>query len=251
MGKTLLSAAIAAIFALPAFAQDVILLKNGNSVQAIVLEIDETTVRYKKFNNPDGPTYIAKKESIREITYKNGTKENFDNKPQEHLPEKTQNSVWITKAKETKFGFWIDPLGCAQFGPMVGVSYRVGSNYDIKGHVRLYSSVFPLANEPSIKYSFDIGIGFGLEYSKIFTTNRGNWHAGPMLEIAALKVYDHNYDDSSYDEIRALIAATGGYTLRFNNKLFVDFSFQAGISFNRSLQPLLYADASLKLGYEF
>jgi hypothetical protein len=72
-----------------------------------------------------------------------------------------------------------------------------------------------------------------------------------MLEIAALKVYDHQHDDSSYDEIRALIAATGGYTLRFNNKLFVDFSFQAGISFNRSLQPLFYADASLKLGYEF
>lgn len=61
MGKILLSLALAAAFALPSFAQDIVILKDGTSVDAKVIEVDDNSVRYKKFNNPDGPTYTAKK----------------------------------------------------------------------------------------------------------------------------------------------------------------------------------------------
>ena len=78
MGKTLLSVAIAAILSIPAFAQDLIILRNGSSIDAKVIEIDENSVRYKKQNNPDGPTYSVKKESVNEIRYKNGSKETLN-----------------------------------------------------------------------------------------------------------------------------------------------------------------------------
>jgi len=38
------------------FAQDVITLKNGNDIQALVQEIGDVNIMYKKFENPNGPT---------------------------------------------------------------------------------------------------------------------------------------------------------------------------------------------------
>ena len=252
MGKSLLSVAIAAIFAIPTFAQDIISMKNGTREEANVLEIDETTVRYKKFNNPEGPTYSVKKESVSEITYKNGTKENFDKKSQELSPEKNPNSVWWTKAKETKLGFWMDPLGFAQWGPMVGVSIRVGSNFDVKAHVRVYFHDFPIADAFE---HYDNGVGLGLEFNKLFATTHGNWHAGLLLETATLEAewdYYRRKEGRAWHLNQNTIALTGGYTLRFHNRFFIDFSLQAGASFEYTdvVKQYFYGDASMKLGLE-
>ncbi|WP_295051297.1 hypothetical protein [uncultured Fibrobacter sp.] len=259
MGKILLSLALAAAFALPSFAQDIVILKDGTSVDAKVIEVDDNSVRYKKFNNPDGPTYTAKKETISEIRYKNGSKEIF-NQAKATSPDKNPNSVWWTKARETKLGFWMDPLGCAQWGPMAGVSIRMGTNFDIKAHVRIYYKDFPLANEDFKRHHFDNGVGFGLEFSKLFATTHGNWHAGLLLETAIFEAnYEYNlYYNGRYDNYKAphfalyTIAATGGYTLRFSNRFFIDFSLQTGVSveYTDYVNQLFYADASLKLGIE-
>lgn len=260
MGKILLSLALAAAVAIPSFAQDIVILKNGTSVDAKVIEVDDNSVRYKKFNNPDGPTYTAKKETISEIRYKNGSKEIF-NQAKATSPDKNPNSVWWTKARETKLGFWMDPLGFAQFGPMAGVSIRMGTNFDIKAHVRIYYKDFPLADGyDHDRNNYDNGVGFGLEFSKLFATTHGNWHAGLLLETAAFEPrYEYyHYHNGSYDYYAAphfalyTIAATGGYTLRFPNRFFIDFSLQTGVSleYQHYVDQLFYADASLKLGIE-
>ncbi len=279
MGKILLSLALAAAVAIPSFAQDIVILKNGTSVDAKVIEVDDNSVRYKKFNNPDGPTYTAKKETISEIRYKNGSKEIF-NQAKATSPDKNPNSVWWTKARETKLGFWMDPLGLAQWGPMLGVVIRMGTNFDIKAHVRYYNEDFPLSDEFH-NYYYDQGFGIGLEFSKLFATTHGNWHAGFLFEIATMKAYesyglDFNFQDkysrntdsygySNYDYYYNYIyrkldlpltqytfALTGGYTLRFNNRFFIDFSLQSGIALQmvEDIEPLFYTDASLKLGIE-
>jgi hypothetical protein len=263
MRKTLFSLALAAAFAIPSFAQDIVILKNGTSIDAKVLEVDDNSIHYKKFDNPDGPTYTAKKESISEIRYKNGSKEIF-NQEKSTTPDKNPNSVWWTKARETKLGFWMDPLGCVQWGPMVGMSIRMGMNFDIKTHVRIYHKEFPLAKDLG-RRNYDNGVGFGLEFSKLFATTHGNWHAGLLLETAAFDTeteygYDHDYDDD-YDHYNRYpphfavytIATTGGYTLRFPNRFFIDFSLQAGVSieYAKHVDQLFYGDASLKFGIEF
>ena len=290
MGKILLSLALAAAFAIPSFAQDIVILKNGTSIDAKVLEVDDNSVRYKKFNNPDGPTYTAKKETISEIRYKNGSKEIF-NQAKATSPDKNPNSVWWTKARETKLGFWMDPLGLAQWGPMVGVVIRMGTNFDIKAYVRYYNGEFPLNDETFDNYEyyyyddyyhdgkgyFDQGFGLGLEFSKLFATTHGNWHAGFLAEIATIQA-DHSYsfgysdryaknnDSYSYNNYyttysgvvidlpitQYIFALTGGYTLRFNNRFFIDFSLQSGIALQmvEDIEPLFYTDASLKLGIE-
>lgn len=63
---------------LTAMAQDIIVKKDGSAVQAIVTEILSTDVKYKKFSNPDGPTYTVAIADLLSITYKNGEVEKFN-----------------------------------------------------------------------------------------------------------------------------------------------------------------------------
>ena len=59
------------------FAQDVITLKNGDDIKAIVQEVGIDDVKYKKFDNPSGPNYTLKKAEIFMIRYENGSKDVF------------------------------------------------------------------------------------------------------------------------------------------------------------------------------
>jgi len=58
-------------------AQDLIMKASGEEVQAKVLEISPSEVRYKRFDNINGPTYILPVSNIRMIRYENGTKDEF------------------------------------------------------------------------------------------------------------------------------------------------------------------------------
>ena len=60
-----------------AFSQDIITLKNGEDIESLVKEIDEVGVKYKKFDNPNGPNYTLKKSEILIIRYANGSKDIF------------------------------------------------------------------------------------------------------------------------------------------------------------------------------
>ena len=58
-------------------AQDVITLKNGDEIQAIVQEIGDVDIKYKKFENLDGPNYSLKKSEVFMIRYINGSRDVF------------------------------------------------------------------------------------------------------------------------------------------------------------------------------
>jgi len=59
------------------YSQDIILLKNGEEIKALVNEVSIDIIKYKKFENPDGPLYTIEKKSVVMITYKNGYKDIF------------------------------------------------------------------------------------------------------------------------------------------------------------------------------
>jgi|GEM_PF-990918 len=58
-------------------AQDLIVKTDGSIVKAKISEIGEETVKYKKADNPDGPTYTISKSNITSINYENGEVEKF------------------------------------------------------------------------------------------------------------------------------------------------------------------------------
>src|SRR5215831_4058187 len=58
--------------------QDVIVLKSGGELKAKVLEVLPDMVKYKKWDNQDGPSYSESKTNIVMIKYQNGTKDVFN-----------------------------------------------------------------------------------------------------------------------------------------------------------------------------
>ena len=58
-------------------AQDVIVKKDGSTILSKVLEVNTADVKYKKFSNPDGPTYTINKSEILSINYENGERDDF------------------------------------------------------------------------------------------------------------------------------------------------------------------------------
>ena len=75
--KTFLFFVAFCVFCASAFAQDVITLRNGDDIHALVQEIGADEVKYKRFDNPSGPNYTLKKSEILIITYANGVRETF------------------------------------------------------------------------------------------------------------------------------------------------------------------------------
>lgn len=63
---------------LRSFSQDVIILKNGDEIQSKVMEVSTDIVKYKKWNNQDGPIYSSNKTDVFMIKYQNGTKDVFN-----------------------------------------------------------------------------------------------------------------------------------------------------------------------------
>lgn len=78
MKKLLLLLTLSAITII-SFSQDNIVLKNGDEINAKISEVGESNIKYRKFNNQDGPIYTKSKDEIFYIKYSNGEKEMYTN----------------------------------------------------------------------------------------------------------------------------------------------------------------------------
>ena len=58
-------------------AQDIITFRDGKQVEANIIEITQTEIKYKKFRNPDGPLYTIGKHQVETITYSYGEIEEY------------------------------------------------------------------------------------------------------------------------------------------------------------------------------
>ena len=62
-------------------AQDIIVLRDGSMIDANVVEISPTEIRYKRFSHLDGPTIVVLVSDVLSIRYENGTVEVFNTVP--------------------------------------------------------------------------------------------------------------------------------------------------------------------------
>ena len=85
--------AVLFLAAYPAFAQDIITKKDGTDIQAKILEVTPGEVKYKKFNNPDGPVFTMLKSEILLVRYENGENEVFNVKEEKPLALNTEFEV--------------------------------------------------------------------------------------------------------------------------------------------------------------
>lgn len=60
--------------------QDVITLTTGEEIKSKVVEVESEVIKYKKFENQQGPTYSIQIAKVFMIHYQNGSKEVYNQK---------------------------------------------------------------------------------------------------------------------------------------------------------------------------
>lgn len=128
--------------AMTAAAQNLIVKTDASQVEARVLEISPDAVRYKRFSNPDGPTYVLPVAEIRYIRYANGEVEYYAKEvPAEPLtPARSAGEAQEQAAGETEAAPQAEaPRPAPEY---VLRRYEVGDLYDrdgVKGVVCIVS----------------------------------------------------------------------------------------------------------------
>lgn len=89
MKKTITLFAFTAICSVLACAQDIIVTTSAQRIEAKILEISKSEIKYKEADNLDGPTFVLGTDDINTIIYANGKVVLYDNKaphPEQQAP---------------------------------------------------------------------------------------------------------------------------------------------------------------------
>ena len=95
MKRAVLILAALCCMSVAARAQDTIYKTDAKTIQAKILEISPSEVRYKRFSNPDGPTYVLPVGDISHIIYQNGERDDFN-----PAKDREESAAPAVKAKE-------------------------------------------------------------------------------------------------------------------------------------------------------
>lgn len=77
MMKTTILTVCTTLFAACIFGQDVIIKKSGDDIEAKILEVTETHLKYKEYSFQDGPTRNLNLSEVLMVIYENGRREKF------------------------------------------------------------------------------------------------------------------------------------------------------------------------------
>jgi hypothetical protein len=79
------------------FSQDIITRTDGKEFSVRVIEIEETAIKYKRFDNQTGPVYSISKKEVDRIKYENGSIDNFTAEPEASAPNVEKASTGASK----------------------------------------------------------------------------------------------------------------------------------------------------------
>lgn len=146
------------------FSQDIIVLKTKDTLTVKVLQVNDNIV-YKKYSNPDGPSYTVEKEKVNYIIYQNGEKDTFNVEQKKRVKKKRPSFIELYLAESLPFkpfreygekpnGYQLSLNGAWFFSHNVGLGLDLG--------IGLYGTQYTLTNE-------FIGMYLNIPISKLFS----------------------------------------------------------------------------------
>jgi hypothetical protein len=99
MRKILLLSAFLFCLLQTSISQDKIYRNNGKIVEAKIIEIGSSEIKYKEFNNPDGPIYVLEADRIKKIVFQNGKEQKFE----DNLKDPERYAGQLNKAVKLNF----------------------------------------------------------------------------------------------------------------------------------------------------
>ncbi len=160
-----------------ASAQDVIVKKDGTTIESRVIEVGETSVKYKKYSKPNGPTYTIPVSELRTIYYEDGGKDGQltpqfgDYKEDVYL----QDESIADRNYNVKYISSSESLSPSDYS-FYGLTYTADFDYIDKGVYGLASHVF---GPKGFGVSFHIGWNFE---NYLFQTKIGPNYCLPFSE---------------------------------------------------------------------
>ena len=88
------------------YAQDIIVTNNSERINALITEVSETEIRYKKADNPDGPIFVLPTSDISSILYRNGDVQTFaqhDNQAPQKTGVMTSTFKSVSASEDLKY----------------------------------------------------------------------------------------------------------------------------------------------------
>lgn len=220
-------------------AQDVIILKSGDEIKSKVLEINDREIKYKRFDNLDGPVISTLKTEVFMIKYQNGTKEVINSTAPVTGPENTTNtsSRPYVDPNPNRFGLYVNPLGFVQFGPMVGMEITRNSHLIIDGHARFSSAgvlMYEISRSSSGTAPYKIsglGVGGGLKY--LSPSRIGGFYIGFLMEYGwQTQFYDKDESWEWQEDVNYFVTvANVGYKFRFSGGFYINTGALLGTAY--------------------
>lgn len=221
-----------------ACAQDIITTKDGSDIQARILEVTNSEVKYKRFSNLEGPTFTISKSDILIVRYENGENEVFkesDNiqhnqSSQRNYQQTPRRSYYNPNGMNTDAEIW-EGMSFKEYAPYYNHKYYVKQLGDPYSPVwcGIASAVIPGLGE-CIAGEWGRGLGtFGLNVGLSLISSvciaEENYTLGCIFYGCALGV-------SIYSIFDAVIVA------KVKNMYWQDLNTQR-YSFNLDVEPLL------------
>ncbi len=172
-------------------AQDIILKKNGDEINAKIQEVGVNEIKYKKFDNLDGPVYTILKAEVFMIKYANGSKDVFTaDTPNSNVPVNNTVAPSASAEKATVIIYRLNKPTPAS----------MSTNYDIYADTRYLTKVqnntyfvtkldsgqvtFNALTEPP-KVTVSITLEPGKTYYLKCSFSTGMWVGRPILEFVS------------------------------------------------------------------
>ena len=160
------------IFIIKAYSQDLIIKKNGDNIKCKVIEISLTEVKYKKFENIDGPIYTLLSKEIESIKYENGTKDIFNGYKKNKIPFKfidTSRIRYNIVKKKTISFFELSSFFNSE--PGIFKSFIYNTRDPRLSYTTYYTNPLSIKFIEGIKFNNIFILGLSLEYTNIKPSN--------------------------------------------------------------------------------
>lgn len=247
--KTTILFIVFTIFSFIGFSQDVIVKRDGEKIDAKVIEITKTTIKYKKFEQEDGPVRNISISEVAEIIYNNGDWEKFKEEDivEEVEEETSTRPTRPSRSKKDPFlnsGLYLDlMIG----GGNAIVSQSSFSYYDDFGNY--YPNGFDYTSEYESRY---VAVSFRIGHKWMF--GKGEKYR-PGLQVQWMKVGIHLNPEGGYASY-ALSPLNIGLTnvFKLNDKHAIEANVTGGftvLNFNPFSTIIGNGSPNAHTGYSF
>lgn len=247
--KILLLISFSLLCTISVFSQDVIFTKSGDKIEAKIIEITTTTIKYKKFDQQDGPIRNIEKSEVKEIIYEDGQWDKFDEKEPKVEDKKVEEKKEVYRERDSEDhilnkGFFLDGMICYNLSTEIQESYF--EVYDEFGNY-LYTNTY-LSTQNNNYFGLNVRLG-----SKWYFGSSDVWRPGIQATWARIGVFvpeDLDFSLTSPKFTLSLLNVGFANAIKFNESNGMEMNANVGFSMNGIPLPTA-TNSNLQIGVIF